>query len=69
MINIHFNNHQRKELSKALFNSGNLVFATLILGPIVSDKYEPFRFIIGMFCLVLFFSSAIILLREERGAI
>ena len=68
MFNIHFNSYQRKELSKALFNSGNLAFATLILGPVVSDKFEPSWFIIGTFCLVLFFSSVIILLSEERSA-
>jgi len=67
MINIHFNTYQRKELSKTLFNSGNLVFASLILGQVVSGKFDPFMFIVGMICFVMFFAIAIILLEKERG--
>jgi len=69
MFNIHFNASQRKEFSKALFNSGNLVFASFILGQIVSDKFDPFMFLIGVFCVVTFFASAMILLKEERGSL
>ena len=68
MINIHFNACQRKELSKALFNSGNLVFASLILSQIVSDKLDPSMFLIGMFSMVILFASAIMLLGKERNA-
>ena len=69
IINIHFNIYQRKELSTALFNSGNLVFASLILGQVVSGKFDPSLFLIGMICFVIFFSIAIMLLEKERGAI
>jgi len=69
MVNLYFNTHQKKELSKALFNSGNLVFASLILSQIVSDKLDPFMFLIGAFSMVIFFASAIMLLNKERNAI
>ncbi len=69
MINIHLNSYQRREFSKALFNSGNLVFASLILGQIVSGKFDPFMFLIGMFCVATFFAIAIILLKEERVSV
>jgi len=67
MVNIHFNSYQKKELSKALFNLGNLVFASLILGQVVSGKFDPFMFLIGVFCFVMFFTGAILLLKEERS--
>ena len=69
MVNIHFNTYQRKELGKALFNSGNLVFASLILGQVVSTKFDPFMFFIGMICFVLFFTIAIILLKKGEDTI
>ena len=70
MINIRFNTQQKKELSKALFNSGNLVFASLILSQIVSDKLDPSMFLIGIFAMAILFASAIMLLsmNKERGA-
>jgi hypothetical protein len=68
MINL-FNSRQRKELSKALFNSGNLVFASLILGQVVSGKFDPFMFLMGIICFVMFFAGAIMLLIDERSAI
>ena len=67
-MNIYFNIQQKKELSKALFNSGNLVFASIILSQIVSDKLDPSLFLIGVLSIVIFFTCAIILLKEERSS-
>lgn len=69
MWNIHFNRQQRKELSKALFNSGNLVFASLILGQVVSRNFAPPLFIMGVICFAIFFSIAIMLLYKERETV
>jgi hypothetical protein len=68
MFNLHFNPLQRRELSKALFNSGNLVFGALILGQVVAEKFEASMFLIGFICFVVFFYLAIILLKDERSA-
>jgi hypothetical protein len=69
MVNFYFNAYQKKGLSKALFNSGNLVFGSLILGQVVSGKFDPFMFLIDLICFAMFFAIAIILLKEERGTI
>lgn len=66
---LRFNRDQKLELSKALFNSGNLVFASLILSQMVSDKLDPSIFLIGVFSMVMFFAGAIMLLYEERNSV
>jgi len=57
MFNIHLNNHQRKELSKAFFNLGNIIAGAVTFG----------TFMFGSFCVVIVFSGAILLLKTERN--
>ncbi len=67
MFNLHFNPDQRKGFSKALFDTGNLVFGALILGQVVAERFETILFLLGGFSFATFFSMAIILLKDERG--
>lgn len=67
MFNLHFNSHQRNGFSKALFDTGNLVFGALILGQVLAERFEAILFLIGIFLFATFFTMAIILLKDERG--
>src|SRR3989338_8351662 len=65
-INIKFNEVQSKEMGKALFNAGNLCFSALILGQVVSGKFSPQLFIMGIICFAAFFTAAILVLTDRR---
>ena len=66
MQTIQLNNNQRKELSKAFFNLGNIMIGSLIVNQVVAGTLDPAIFIFSLFCFVLTWLSAIILLIEER---
>jgi len=60
---------QRKELSKAIFNLGNIILGSLVVNQVVSGALDPATFIFSVFCFALAWYGAIILLYEERTSI
>ncbi len=67
-LSIKFNEIQRQELAKALFNAGNVSFGALVLNQTVLGHLDIFVLTIGLFCFFSFFYSGILLLGTERRA-
>lgn len=65
MFNLHFNQDQKLELSKALFNLGNLFFSIILLSQ-VSNNLDIPLFLFGTFCFVTIYPFAIVLINDER---
>lgn len=53
--------NQRKELGKALFNTGNLILAVIVLGQFVGKELDFAKLISGFILWVIFFIVATIL--------
>ena len=64
LLTIKFNRDQTKELSKALFNTGNISFGSLILKIVASGHFDLSVFTIGTICFIAFFTLAIMLLSK-----
>jgi hypothetical protein len=62
-----FNDNQRKELSKAFFNLGNIIIGSLVVNQVVSGVLDIDTFLFSLFCFALTWYRAIVLLQEERG--
>jgi len=60
------NQTQCKELSKAVFNLGNIIIGTMVINQAVMGTLDFETFIFSGFCFVFSWSSAIVLLNEER---
>ena len=60
---------QCKELSKAIFNFGNIIIGSLVVNQAVMGALDFETFILSGFCFVLSWYSAIVLLNEERTSI
>jgi len=67
VFNIHFNSQQKKELSKAFFNFGNIVGGALIVSQAIFGLLTLGSFIFGLFCFTIIFAAATLLLSEERN--
>ena len=65
MLNLHFNRDQKLELSKALFNLGNLCFSTTLLGQVVLSSLDVFIFLLGAISFAVFYTMAIIIIKQE----
>jgi len=63
------NSTQRKELSKAIFNFGNIIIGSLVVNQAVMGVLDFETFIFSVFCFALSWYSAIVLLDEERTSI
>jgi len=59
---IKFNDHQCTELSKAIFNLGNIIIGSLVISQVVSGVLDLEIFIFGLFCFMLAWYGAILLL-------
>ncbi len=66
MFNLHFNPSQRKELSKAIFNLGNIIIGSLIVNQAVIGLLDFETFIFSGFCFLVSWYYAIMLLNNER---
>jgi hypothetical protein len=62
----YFNGIQRKELSKAFFNLGNIIIGSLVVNQVVTGALQPETFIFSVFCFVTTWVTAIILLIEGK---
>jgi hypothetical protein len=62
----HLNWDQRLELSKSLFNFGNIIGGTVIVNQAIFGMLTPGTFIFGALCFTLCFVSATLLLNKER---
>lgn len=56
------NDNQRKELSKAVFNLGNIMIGILVINQAVSGVLDLETFIFGVFCFVFTWYNAMVLL-------
>lgn len=63
MFNLHFNQDQKLELSKSLFNLGNLFFSTALLGQVVLNSLDIFIFLLGAISFVVLYAMAIIIIK------
>jgi hypothetical protein len=67
MPTLHFNHDQKLELSKAFFNFGNIIAGAVIVNQAVFGVLTFSTFIFGLFCFVILFTTATLLLRTERN--
>ncbi len=65
--NFKLNLTQRKELSKAIFNFGNIIAGALIVNQAVFGALTFGTFIFGSFCFTMLFTVATLLLKTERN--
>jgi hypothetical protein len=56
---------QRKELSKAIFNLGNIIIGSLVVNQAVIGTLDFETFIFSVFCFALSWYGAIVLLEER----
>ena len=66
MFAFHFNRDQKVELSKALFNFGNIIGVTVIVNQAVFGVLTPGTYIFGLFLFAILFTAATLLLASER---
>ena len=67
MATLRFNHDQKLELSKALFNFGNIIAGALIVNQAVFGILTFGTFIFGSFCFTILFTTATLLLKTERN--
>ena len=63
---LRFNRDQKLEMSKALFNFGNIIAGTLIVNQAVFGTLTFSTFVFGSFCMVILFTTATLILKTER---
>ncbi len=68
-IKYRFNSKQCTELSKSLFNLGNIAAATLMFSQVVAYSMDASLFILGCFCLLVAYAVGILLLNNERNVL
>ncbi len=61
---IKFNQNQKLELSKAIFNFGNILGGTLIVNEAVSGNLTLSGWVFGVFCFAAIFTTATILIKD-----
>ena len=67
MLTLQLNHDQKLELSKAFFNFGNIIGAAVIVNQAILGNLTFSTFIFGLFCFVIVFAGATLLLKTERN--